>query len=692
MSRLGFRILWILVAAISLTSTMPLVAAVYTVGPDAACNFHTITDALAAAVASPGADRINIVQTASDGTTIYTAQAILINGQDLAIVGGYQNCSDPTAPTASTLISGAGNGGNPVIAIAGTSNVLLSNLKIGDGQHGAAKGGGISFDGSGTLTVASSSIVGNKAGYGAGVYMHESGGSLTVLINANSTIERNDALFDGGGIYAQSGALTLASSLVDDNTATRGGGIAIASTSGMTTIVASARINSNTATLGGGIWSTGAGQLRIQGPGTFLENNETYADGAAIYIEGGTRLFILDADVSLYANFALGNGGGLQIVGPARADIGSAVFLGNQAVNGGAISIDSSQNFGQAVLRLFSTDPTRPARITGNIALANGGGIYLKPSTTGHSIAGEATLCAHDFRVDTNRAIEGGAVYAGAGNSSVSGSAVLLERSSAQTASHGCDPEPTSALGAVPCFANASCNLIDGNQALDSSNNHATEGATLFGDSGSYLVANQQMFRANNSNGYIVRMNAGNAVLNNTLIADNYVTQELVLMSGTPLSVQNCTFANDIISATYAISSDGDLQISDSIFDEPFLERDLLFTGAATGLHVNSVMTNYLIDLPSDPSIVFGDPLFVDMANGDYRLTATKLGNTITVSPAIDFAAAAGGDDIANRPRDRDVASAPNRFGTRDLGAYEMQPITDRLFADGFGDPVPLVY
>lgn len=688
MSRSSLRILFVLVAGILSGNTTSVFATVYTVGPDpTACNFSMIADAVAAAAAHPGADRINIVQSQSDAT--YSAQAITINNQDLAIVGGYQSCGDSATPTTTTLIFGTGNGGNSIFTIIGSSHVLLSNLQIASRPHDpvAAKGGGIFFSGSGTLTVSSSVITGNKAVDGGGIYLHESGGPLTLLVNANSLISGNTAGTEGGGIDIQGGTLTLTSSQVDGNSASNGGGIAIVSTSNTKSTVTSSTIEGNIAYVGGGIWATGPGELRIAGPSTSIDANNVHTSGGAISIEDGTRLFILDAGVTIYANESFGDGGGLRIVGPARADIGSATFYDNEAVNGGAIAVDSSLNLGQALLRLFSTDPTHPARISGNIAFNNGGGIYLKPSTTAQSMTGEATLCAHNFRMDANEAVEGSAIYAAASNNSASGGAILLEPPSAETADHGCDPEPQSALGAVACAANASCNLIDGNQAADSNNNdQATAGATIFEDSGSYLIAEKQMFRAN-IGGYILRVNSGNVVLNNTLVADNSMTQRLVQMSGSPLLVQNCTFVNDLFLATYAISNDDNVQIFDTIFDEPFLERDLLFTGLPAALHVNNVMTTYLIDLPSDPSIVFGDPMFFDMAHGDYRLTAT----TVASSPAIDFAQAAGGQDIAGRPRDKDVVSIPNRFGTRDLGAYEMQPIIDRIFAGSFGDPISLV-
>ncbi len=92
--------------------------------------------------------------------------------------------------------------------------------------------------------------------------------------------------------------------------------------------------------------------------------------------------------------------------------------------------------------------------------------------------------------------------------------------------------------------------------------------------------------------------------------------------------------------------------------------------------------------------VIYGDPMFVDMAHGNYHLRATQLRGAITYSRAIDFAPLVPGVDydLGGRFRDQDIAAISDVYGYRDLGAYEMQPITDRVFADGLGDPVTLVY
>jgi hypothetical protein len=45
-----------------------------------------------------------------------------------------------------------------------------------------------------------------------------------------------------------------------------------------------------------------------------------------------------------------------------------------------------------------------------------------------------------------------------------------------------------------------------------------------------------------------------------------------------------------------------------------------------------------------------------------------------------------------SNPRNQDVPFVANRFGMSDVGAYEMQPIADRIFADAFGDATSLVH
>jgi hypothetical protein len=485
-----------------------------------------------------------------------------------------------------------------------------------------------------------------------------------------------------------------------------GGGISFVGNGSLT--VSDSSVFNNAAGFGAGInvnGSGGAATLTI-GENMFITGNTAQDSGGGIRVEGNTRLFILADGVFIAQNHAtVGNGGGVQVVGPARADIGSpgagnsGVISDNHAVNGGGVSVDAGQGGGlSAVLRLFSTDSTRLARISSNVASNVGGGVYLKPFTSLDDGDVYGILCAHDYRIDANAAMEGSAIYADTNSSlgAKAGGIVILATDAVERGTFDCDPEPTAALGAVACSLGASCNMIDGNQAIDiNNNNQPTDGAAIFEQDGSELYVDQLMLRGN-SGGYAVRETGDDAEadLHNCLFAENQLRHELIFGdSGAFLNIRSCTFANDTIGAADVIRNDFEVSLLNSIIDEAGTAT-LHYLGDAGNLRVSYVLSNDISTLPSDPSIIVGDPLFVDMAHGDYRLSATKVGSTILASPAIDFAPTAPDfdHDIAGNPRDQDVGAIADRFGVRDLGAYEMQPITDRIFADGFGDPISLVY
>ena len=94
------------------------------------------------------------------------------------------------------------------------------------------------------------------------------------------------------------------------------------------------------------------------------------------------------------------------------------------------------------------------------------------------------------------------------------------------------------------------------------------------------------------------------------------------------------------------------------------------------------------------PDIFQGEPIFRDAAAGDYHQQAFRIGSQVTASLGIDFAPPVAGDDrdLDGSPYDQDVGSVPDRFGVRDIGCYEAQPITDRVFGDAFGDPLSLLH
>ena len=80
------------------------------------------------------------------------------------------------------------------------------------------------------------------------------------------------------------------------------------------------------------------------------------------------------------------------------------------------------------------------------------------------------------------------------------------------------------------------------------------------------------------------------------------------------------------------------------------------------------------IDLPAGPTMLFGqDPKFVNSDADDFHLQPT--------SPALDFAPISTPDqplDLDGLPRNQNLSTVTDRFGPRDLGAYERQPCSGR--------------
>jgi hypothetical protein len=102
-------------------------------------------------------------------------------------------------------------------------NVTLDNLTIANGNVGIwnGDGAGVSIAGPNTaVTITNSTLTGNSANYGGGIYNN---GTLTV---ANSALSGNTANNrSGGGIYNNNGGtLTVNNSALSGNSATHGGG------------------------------------------------------------------------------------------------------------------------------------------------------------------------------------------------------------------------------------------------------------------------------------------------------------------------------------------------------------------------------------------------------------------------------------------------------------------------------------
>jgi hypothetical protein len=137
----------------------------------------------------------------------------------------------------------------------------------------SGNGGGARVDNyNGSLFINGSSITGNSADYGGGIFVEGFGGGGATI--ANSTVSGNTARYKGGGIFLQEfgAGLNIEKSSLEQNRAASGGGLFVGVESIAT--IAESEIRANVATggpgSGGGIFNDG-GRVTLQS--TLLEAN-----------------------------------------------------------------------------------------------------------------------------------------------------------------------------------------------------------------------------------------------------------------------------------------------------------------------------------------------------------------------------------------------------------------------------------
>jgi len=498
----------------------------------------------------------------------------------------------------------------------------------------------------------------------AGSVLTITGNSTLTLRDLTITRGAADASAAGGGIlFNGTGALALDTTTVSLNDAGYGGGIDVNGNGGAATL------------------TLGANSLVIL--------NTAEHDGGGIRLTGQARLFALQPETYIFENHAdNGYGGGIAVVGPAQADIGSPGYNGapvidsNTAAYGGGIGMDAAPNNADVTVRIFSVDAKHPVQVSKNTASHTGGGIWMHPFISGISNTEVyPTFCAFDFRIDHNVAQEGTAIYSdtdsSVGNGNVGAFASL-------NSTLGCSsPESVDSLGAVRCAAGVACNTLTGNVAEDNSNTPKPGSVILIQDNGTLTGARFAM--RDNTGQHAIRSLDGRVTLDTCLIADNTLTAEMLRFEndGTVdgyATIDGCTVVNNSDAGAPVIYSAYQLSLTDSIIDELGINT-VNYAGPGGGLTASDVLATDTSTLPSAAGIDQGQPTYVDAANHDYHLQPASAG--------IDFAAAKGGIDLDGNPRDVDLAPIANNYGPRDIGAYERQNMfqcgtSDSVFCNGF--------
>ncbi|MBO4739449.1 MAG: hypothetical protein J5606_07815, partial [Bacteroidales bacterium] len=319
---------------------------------------------------------------------------------------GPMTCNGNMTLSGNSAAKGGGFYGYGDVTMGANKTITISN------NHASIYGGGIYTSATSTVTNFGTSDVpttiiidNNTAGRGGGFYHH----TYTVYFYGPTTFSNNVADTTGGGWHNESGTVYCKGLLtVNNNTAaTRGGGIF---TEGSTiNIDGGSDIKNNTATggNGGGIYlykneekgTTGtvtfsAGTNTIGGASSSAKN--TAANGAGIYVDGGTVNFNAVSNVTY--NEATTLGGGIAI-NAGTVNVAKTVDVANNsAVNGGGLALTG----GKLVVKC--TTSTDSLKIHDHTITGNGGGVYISDASISNTYP--------RMTVYKNTAANGGGIFA----------------------------------------------------------------------------------------------------------------------------------------------------------------------------------------------------------------------------------------------------------------------------------------
>ena len=248
-----------------------------------------------------------------------------------------------------------------------------------------------------TLRVDGTTIINNKAiakgtpnnydaGDGGGIgAVNGSGGTIKLTINGNTTITGNEGGEDGngGGVYCDyATSFEMNGGLIDGNKAARGsgGGVYFHSGSSASFAVYNGTISNNYCIWsGGGLFIGSAQNATVSGPGITITGNIASEKGGGISYENGTGTLEISGGVVISGN------GGPDIDDPNTAgNHGGGIYMGVNA----SVKILGSET-----------------KVSGNIAQADGGGIFSEKGT--------GKLDIIDAIIENNRAgwNGGGGIY-----------------------------------------------------------------------------------------------------------------------------------------------------------------------------------------------------------------------------------------------------------------------------------------
>jgi hypothetical protein len=425
-------------ATCGLAPTTPCLTVTFVIAKVAFADGDTINVAAGTYTDKPGfVGKTATVNGAGAGTTIFngggTAWALTSN----VAAAKFLRLNDLT------LTNGKGANGLGGAFAAGSGQIVMTNVNLTNSTATNTGGGAyIPAAASGSLTMNNGTISGNTATNGGGG-IYSAGG--TVTLNGTTITNNTVTGLAGGGFYAAAGSHTLTNATISGNKALAGVGGGIAASANVTVVNGS--ITGNTAVNGGGLYNN-TGVITLNG--TSLTGNTATNQGAATFQQAGTTN-VTNATVNnntatsagaVAVNAGLLNFVGGSISGNTAANGGALLNNGTAVVDGATLSNNTANggtlaNGGNAGAIYNSAALTvKNATLTGNKLIAN---TNAAPGVTGYggailsvalAAAGAPTLNLQNTAINGGAVSGGNAVIGGAiasvGNIGVGGAATVL--------------------------------------------------------------------------------------------------------------------------------------------------------------------------------------------------------------------------------------------------------------------------
>jgi hypothetical protein len=355
----------------------------------------------------------------------------IVAGSTFTMTGGTISHNEATGPGTYEVSGGGVYAGGDFIMTGGT----ISNNTATSTSNYYGTGGGVYATGNFTMTggtIRQNHATGpTSGGYGGGVYFNGSG---TIFTMSGGTIGGSEAAHEntaksGGGVYIRSGSFVMnAGAVISNNTASlSGGGVSVANDITFTmnggTISDNKAVNPSDNGEGGGVYA--GGTFNMKG-GTISSNTAQSTasgysgNGGGVYASGD---FTMDSG-TISKNHAIGPlnqgfGGGVYFKGNSYK-----TFTMNGGIIGGSEAADgnTAQYSGGGVYiaeRNFEMHAGTISNNQANTANGDGGGVGLGGSSCSFTMDGE------DAVISGNTAAHvGGGVYIGIGTFTKTGGTI----------------------------------------------------------------------------------------------------------------------------------------------------------------------------------------------------------------------------------------------------------------------------